>query len=263
MKSNKRVILMVALLLTLIVGGMSMAQEDNLSSNTSSTTVHRFADTSVIADAWSTMTRNEAGVIATFHTSELTPDDVVTMWWVIFNEPQNCSDACGEDDIFLLDENGDNVMGENGPELNWDQIETAQIALVGATGIVVNTDGTGHFSAVLSVGDNPNTVFGPSQIDPSAAEFQLAHIGATGVVVNTDSTGHLSELLSVGDNPNTVFGPSLTDPNTAEIHLVLRTHGTLNEEALAEQIILFNGGCAAEYPNEPCQDVQFAVHQAE
>jgi hypothetical protein len=177
--------------------------------------VHRFSDFSEVEDAWSTLNRYENGIMATFHTNDLAPNDVVTMWWVIFNEPANCTDACGDDDIFVVDADGALVIGDNGPELNLDQIEAAQIAVLGATGNVIGDNGEGHFSAVLTTGENPNTV----------------------------------------------FGPGLLNPLTAEIHLVLRTHGPVNPDALDEQIITINGGCAAEWPNEPCQDLQFSIHQ--
>lgn len=212
MQHTKSIGFVLGLLLLLLP--FAVAAQDDVPQSVS--TVHRFADASEIEAGWSTLNRYENGVMATFHTKELIPNDVVTMWWVIFNEPANCSDACGEDDIFMVDEDGALVIGENGAELNFEQIEAAKIALLGATGNVIGEDGEGHFSAVLSTGDNPNTV----------------------------------------------FGPALLDAANAEIHLVLRTHGPLNADMLDEQIIAFNGGCAAEWPNEPCQDVQFAVHMA-
>lgn len=208
-------LLLLAVFAITYIGNMAIAQQSE-ESTTSTTTVQRFSDYSPVDEAWSTLTRYESGVVATFSTNELTPNDVVTMWWVVFNAPENCSDACGEDDLFRFDDAGELVVGENGAELNFEQIEAAEIALIGGTGSVINEDGTGNFSAVLSASENPNTV----------------------------------------------FGPSLTDPMGAEIHLVLRTHGEVNEETLAEQLILFNGGCDVEFPNEPCQDLQFAVHIA-
>lgn len=211
MQRKKTIWIVLGTLLMLLP--LSVAAQDDVPQSNSP--VHRFSDASEIEDTWSTLSRYETGVVATLHTRELTPDDVVTMWWVIFNEPANCTDACGEDDIFVVDQDGRLVIGDNGLELNIEQVEAAKISVLGATGNVIGENGEGHFSAVLTTGDNPNVV----------------------------------------------FGPSLLDPINAEIHLVLRTHGPLNPDALDEQIIAFNGGCAAEFPNEPCQDVQFAVHQ--
>lgn len=206
----------LALMVGIVALGTSLAQQEQTNVPINSTsTVHRFADGSEVEGAWATISRTNAGVVGTMHTSDLTPEDVVTMWWVVFNVPQNCSDACGDDDIFVVDENGELVIGENGAELNVEQIEAAQISVIGATGNVIGENGEGHFSAVLSIGENPNVV----------------------------------------------FGPSLMYPMSAEIHYVLRTHGPVNSDTLDEQIIFINGGCEAEWPNTPCQDVQFAVNQ--
>lgn len=210
-----------SILLSLVLGAIvllnipfSVFAEDDTYTSTSN--VYRFADASEVDDAWSTLTRFESGVKMTFHTADLPANDVVTAWWVVFNAPENCTDnACGEDDIFVY-EDGELFIGENGPELNLDQIEAAEIALLGATGNVVNENGEGHFSA----------------------------------------------WLTLGESPSIVFGPGLTKPMSAEIHIVLRTHGQMDEELLDEQIIDFNGGCAAEFPNAPCQDLQFSMHQS-
>jgi hypothetical protein len=45
----------------------------------------------------------------------------------------------------------------------------------------------------------------------------------------------------------------------AEIHLVLRTHKEAIPGKIDEMIYSMNGGCADEWPNEPCEDLQFAV----
>ncbi len=167
-KTRFSILLILCLALALMMStGVSAQDEMN-----SETTVHLFADGSLVEGAWSSLERYESGVIATLHTSALTPNDVVTMWWVVFNEPENCSDACGEDDIFLFD-GAEMLIGENGAELNMEQIEAAQIALMGATGNVIPDDGSGHFSAVLSAGDNPNLVFGPALLSPMSAEIHL------------------------------------------------------------------------------------------
>lgn len=221
----KKIVWLILGVLLLMLPAVALAQDDVPNSISP---VHRFSDFVEIQDTWSTLSRYENGVMATLHTRELSPDDVVTMWWVIFNEPASCSEACDLDDIYIF-EDGEMVIGESGPALNLAQIEAAQIAVLGATGSVISNDGEGHFSAVLMTGDSPNIVFRPS--DERAAQAASSDAGV------------------------------LQDPLKAEIHLVLRTHGPINPDALDEQILTFNGGCAAEWPNEPCQDVQFAVHQ--
>src|SRR3990172_8125414 len=45
----------------------------------------------LIEGAESTLVRMPHGVSMTFKTVGLTPGDAVTMWWIIFNRPENCS----------------------------------------------------------------------------------------------------------------------------------------------------------------------------
>ena len=207
-----RIVFAVFVLLLLLP--LSLAAQEDMQSDTSP--VQLFSDESEVEGSWSMLTRYESGAAMTVHTSGLTPGNVVTTWWVIFNTPENCSDAaCGEDDIVLFDEAGEMVMGDNGPELNMEQIEAAQISVQGATGNLIGDSGEGHFAA----------------------------------------------WLGVGEVPGIVFGPGLQNPSGAEIHLVLQDHGPMQPDAFDTQITTFQGGCAVEFPNEPCQDVQFSVHQ--
>jgi hypothetical protein len=206
------IVLVFSLLLALALAGLSVAQEDMVSDTS---TVHLMSDGSEVEDSWSTLTRYENGVAMTLHTSGLTPGDVVTAWWVIFNAPENCSDDCGPDDVFLFDDAGTMIVGDNGPQPNVEQREAAQISILGATGNLIGESSEGHFAA----------------------------------------------WLGVGEVPGVLFGPALQNPSGAEIHVVLRTHGPLDAETFDEQITAFNGGCAAEFPNEPCRNIQNAVHQ--
>lgn len=207
-----------AMIFLLLVGLMLpfglAAQETEMEVSTSP--VQLFADASEVEGAWSRLVRYENGVGATVHSSGLPPGDVVTVWWVIFNDPSKCSDdACGEDDIFLFDDAGEMVMTDEGPQLNMEQIEATQNSVLGATGNLIPESGEGHFSA----------------------------------------------WLGVGDVPGILWGPALLDPAGAEIHLVLRSHGPMVADVFDDQISSFNGGCADEWPNEPCQDLQFAMHK--
>jgi hypothetical protein len=53
----------------------------------------------------STLVRTDHGVSATVETSVLTPGDVVTLWWVVFNNPGECENPlppvspCGPPDV--------------------------------------------------------------------------------------------------------------------------------------------------------------------
>jgi len=106
----------------------------------------------------SRVTRNNNGVSATLHTSELVPGHAYTMWMVIFNEPAGCSGACGGDDLFNA---------------------AAVVDVVYVAGNVVGDAGTSTFSGRRSAGDNSGSVFAavglpaPGLIDPFAAEVHL------------------------------------------------------------------------------------------
>lgn len=47
----------------------------------------------------STLVRNDNGVSMSFHTSDLEPGTVATIWWVLFHHPDACEDDCGADDL--------------------------------------------------------------------------------------------------------------------------------------------------------------------
>lgn len=93
--------------------------------------------------------------IMTIDTQELTPGDAVTMWWIIFNYPEFCSDrVCGEDDVLPAPGNLD-----------------AGVAVLLGDGSVVAQDGTAFFWDVLDVGDTEGIVFGPGLTNPQGAEY--------------------------------------------------------------------------------------------
>jgi hypothetical protein len=136
-----------------------------LASATSTTSpVYSFADGSV--KGASTLVRNKNRVSATLQTSGLDAGAAYTVWWVIFNLPENCSDPCNLDDIFV---NGDPEQG-----MNWLAIEEAQISLLWAAGHVIGNNGIGNFGASLSEGKaTGELLFGPGLVDAQTAEIHL------------------------------------------------------------------------------------------
>ena len=179
------------------------------------TTVISFADGSEIKGTEATLLRMDNGVSVTVDTVDLKAGDAVTMWWVVFNEPRNCSDGeCGENDVFNLDDNEDFILNDDGsPPFNQAGIEAAQISVNYADGHVIDEGGAATFRGQLPVGD-------------------------------TSRAG---------------IGPGLLDPMKAEIHLVLRSHQQAIPGQVDAMTYTVNGGCAAEFPNPPCEDVQAAV----
>lgn len=130
---------------------------------TSTSDVWRFSDGSTVAGASSTLVRTDRGVSASLKTSGLPAGDAVTMWWVIFNNPEHCDGDpsspfnCAEPDLF-----------------NEDVAASVQYA----AGHVVGADGRFGAGAHLSEGDTTGCVFGEGflcagLIDARAAEIHL------------------------------------------------------------------------------------------
>jgi len=87
-----------------------------------------------------TLHRDENRITVNYNTSGLTPGYAYTLWWVIWNNPQNCEipGACDDPDFGT-------------PEL-------VGVDVLYATGLVVNDSGLGDFSASLSVDDFSESV---------------------------------------------------------------------------------------------------------
>jgi hypothetical protein len=118
---------------------------------------------------WSTLQRTDDGVLATFVANEIPPEHAVTLWWVVFNDPENCSaPGCGEDDIFA---GGDPAAG-----LNAEGIAAADIVAGYAGGTVASPDGHVHLSAGLDVDEiGPEKIVGEGALlkDVAGAEIHL------------------------------------------------------------------------------------------
>ena len=156
--------LAAAVLVSLLMLGLAqevLASAETAPAESNLTTVHRFADLSEVAYAYSTLIRTDNGVAMELRTDELEPNSPYTVWWVVFNTPQGCSEICDEDDI--VDAEGN--MAPN-PEVN--------ISILWATGGVANAEGKGVFSAYLPE-DQPlgEVLFGPALTDARGAEIHL------------------------------------------------------------------------------------------
>lgn len=173
-----------------------------------------YAGMAAVEGSNASLTRMEHGLYAKVETSGLTAGDAVTLLWVIFNEPAECSDsACGGDDIFNMAEGKVVPNPDGSAPMNRDAIEAAKVSLLRADGRVVGEDGTAAFRSHLPIGDASEAAFGPGLIDPEAAE----------------------------------------------VHLVIRSHGPNQPELTGEMLNTINGGCAQEWPNAPCRNVQFVA----
>lgn len=162
-------------LLTLVLA-QEMLSAETAPAESSLTTVHRFADLSEVEYATSTLIRTDNGVAMELRTEGLEPYAPYTVWWVVFNTPQGCSESCDEDDI--IDAEGN--MAPN-PEAN--------ISILWATGGVTSAEGKGVFSAYLPENQPLGEVlFGPTLIDARGAEVHL--------VVRTHGAADLDRLYA-------------------------------------------------------------------
>ena len=92
-----------------------------------------------------------------------------------------------------------------------------------------------------------------------AAGVSVLHAG--GRIVDPDGSASFRGHLPIADVTEAAFGPGVLDTEAAEIHVVLRSHGAPGETT-GEMLNSFNGGCAAEWPNAPCRNVQFIAFKS-
>ncbi len=122
------------------------------------TTVNRFADGSVVPGSSSVLTTNLSGATMTLHTSQLPPGHAITVWWVIFNNPDECTAGvgglrCGEGDLFDPD---------------------VDASVVFAAGHLIGRSGKGNWGGWLGVGDTDGEIWGgPGLINPLGADIHL------------------------------------------------------------------------------------------
>jgi hypothetical protein len=141
----------------------------------SMTTVHRFTDTTQVKGAEATLIRSNSGVAMKLSTSELPPSEAITVWWVVFNHPENCSDRkCGENDVFNLDADEKPILNPDGSApLNVAGIDAADVSILRADGHVIDQSGEAKYAAGLVKGDTSEAVVGPGLLHPISAEIHL------------------------------------------------------------------------------------------
>lgn len=89
----------------------------------------------------STLHRNANGITLNFKCTGLMPGHAYTIWWVVWNSPENCAaypEPCDEPDF--------------------ENAEAVQVEVLAATGHVVGANGIGNFSAHLKENDSNGTV---------------------------------------------------------------------------------------------------------
>ena len=116
---------------------------------------------------------------------------------------------------------------------------------------IFNLDGDGKF--ILNTDGSP-----PMNMDGIGAANISLH-RADGLIVDAGGNAQFQGSLVVGDVSEAIFGGGLVDAHLAEIHVILRDHGAAIAGNTDEMVNTMSGGCAVDWPNEPCEDIQIAV----
>ena len=139
---------------TLAVGGVSLAAA-GAPSTTDTQGMFDFGDGSSVPGE-SHLTRTDDAVFVLVEGEGLVAGDAHTLWFVVFNNPGDCSGTCGEDDIF----------NEDG-SLNVEGVKAAEIGIGNASGNIARADGTielgGHL--VQNGGDAGHQILFPAALD--------------------------------------------------------------------------------------------------
>lgn len=85
-----------------------------------------------------TLHRNASGITMNYKTTGLIPGHAYTIWWVIWNRPENCDGPCDEPDFFIADQ--------------------VEVDVLYAAGHVVGASGKGNFSGTLKAGDDSESI---------------------------------------------------------------------------------------------------------
>ena len=123
-----------------ITDAINGAQDVDLFSRTNKSTVDVINPILGIVTGTSTLHRNSSGITVNYKTTGLTPGYAYTIWWVIWNNPQNCSTPgeCGDPDF--------------------GNAEAVGVDVLYAAGHVVGKSGVGNFSARLNVDDDSQSI---------------------------------------------------------------------------------------------------------
>ena len=203
---GKKLRLGIVLLAVMVATVIALAQNSSEPS-VQMTEVYQFADGSEVDDSFARLTRYDNGVTTAISTSDLVEGEVYTLWWVIFNHPENCSEGiCNGDDIFAL-EDGELVRDDIGNfVLNLEGIERAGISIQHAAGGYA-ADDTFNTSASLGMGDVPGIVIGPGLLDPAGAEVHLV-VRTHGEKVEAV---YADQISTFGGGCDPIMGPPCQD----------------------------------------------------
>ena len=160
MNKNKMIRITALLLLLMAIAAVTVSAAAAANMQVTKSDVYEFDPFPVpgeqVSQAQAILMTDEAGARLRLKSADLTPGDAVTIWWVIFNQPEACAayptGTCGLDDLANPD-----VAAE----------------ITYATGNVINRYGKARFSAQLEVGHTAQEWFGNGFTNPTGAEIHV------------------------------------------------------------------------------------------
>ena len=140
---NRRILIVmccIGVLTLALAGTVSSQSNDSGNVKTTITQVHSLAG-GVVPAAGASLSRDNAGVFANISSSGLPAGHVITLWWVIYNNPEFCvNTSCAPTDL-------------NNPAVNG--------SLQYGGGTIADLGGRVNFSGYLAVGDNSGFYLNP------------------------------------------------------------------------------------------------------
>lgn len=172
---------------TLLSAPALAGNEGNAASNHSA--VFDFNDESPITGGSATLLRSVRGVSFSAQAAGLEPEAAYTVWWIIFNNPENCEYP-----------GGPNGAKCNGPDLGNPAVNGS---VTWATGRVSDAHGFASFDAHLIRGAGPTSDdgFGPGLVG-NGAEIHLVYLSHGPVATLNDLNAALTGFSTCGDEPN-------------------------------------------------------------
>jgi hypothetical protein len=153
-----RLVVGFVLLSAFVLAGNSAAQESTETVGYTTTAVRTHPSQGDVVDVeggQAELFSTEAGITMNLRTSGLEEGHIYTAWWVVINNPENCSASpCAPDDVLG---NVDGVVTE----------------VTYADGILVTEDREMEFAAALAAGEVPEAWFGNGLTNPMGAEIHI------------------------------------------------------------------------------------------
>jgi len=195
----KKLFFNLALVVILFIPSSCSDDDDNDFKPTSSTVdIFDLTFTKVLGK--STLERNENNIKVAYKTSDLTPGYVYTIWWVIWNKPENCTvpGACSDADFAIAD--------------------MVEVEVLAGTGIKADASGTATFIATLNENDITGSYNAPFGL-PAAGGLQDAQLAEVHIVLRSHGpaiAGQINAQLTTYEGGCTTFFDPFTEVPDAE-----------------------------------------------